>query len=175
MRGQTTLDFVIGVSIFLAAVLFTFGFIPGLLEPFDAAAEENPTLADRYADTLSQDVLGSPKSPHTLDRYCAVSFFEAGSSAPAECEYTGTTLEEHLGVPASQRVNVTITSDGDTQLCWTESTAATGGPGLTESCSSGDVVLSAGQRQPAIGETTISARRVVSLHDRSVMLEVIVW
>ena len=175
MRGQTTLDFVIGVSIFLAAVLFTFGFIPGLLEPFDTVEEENPTLSDRYADTLSQDTLGSPKDPHTLDRYCAVSFFDEGSSAPSDCEYTGTTLEERLGVPDTQQVNVTITSDGDTQLCWTESTAATGKPGLTETCGPNDIVLSAGPRQPTIGETTITARRAVSLHDRSVMLEVVVW
>jgi hypothetical protein len=175
MRGQTTLDFVIGVSIFLAAVLFTFGFIPGLLEPFDTVEEENPTLSDRYADTLSQGILGSPETPHTLDRHCTVSFFEDGAAAPPDCSYTGSTLEDRLGVPDAQRINVTITSDGDSQLCWTESTAATGGPGLTESCTSSDIVLSAGQRQPVIGETTITSRRVVSLHDRSVMLEVIVW
>jgi hypothetical protein len=175
MRGQTTLDFVIGVAIFLAAVLFTFGFVPGLLEPFDTVENENPTLSDRYADTLSQDLLGSPTQPHVLDRYCTVEFFEDGGTAPASCDYAGETLGERLGLPEAQQVNVTVTGDSDAQLCWTESTAATGGPGLTESCSGGDVVLSAGEQQPSIGQTTITARRTVSLHDRSVTLTVVVW
>jgi hypothetical protein len=175
MRGQTTLDFVIGVSIFLAAVLFTFGFVPGILEPFDAAAEENPAVADRIADSLSRDTLGSPDRPQVLDRYCTVAFFEDGRTAPAECNYDGTTLSDHLDRSLSQQVNVTITGDSDAPLCWTESTAATGGPGLTENCGSGDVVLADGDTPPTTGQSTITARRVVSLHDQPVTLEVVVW
>jgi hypothetical protein len=175
MRGQTTLDFVIGVSIFLAVVLFTFGFVPGILDPFEVSEEENPSIADRTADRLTQDTLGSPAQPYVLDRYCAVEFFDEGEAAPSECNYSGTTFEERIGKQELKQINVTITGESDDPLCWTDSTTATGEPGLDDACGSGDILLTAGDNQPVIGETTITARRVVSLYGQSVTVEVVVW
>ena len=33
-RGQTTLDFAIGVSVFLIVVAFVLAFVPGMVQPF---------------------------------------------------------------------------------------------------------------------------------------------
>jgi hypothetical protein len=73
-RGQTTLDFAIGVGVFLAVVLFAFAFIPGILSPFDLSGEEEPAQSNQIADKLSKDLLGSRSGPRVTDRYCAVEF-----------------------------------------------------------------------------------------------------
>jgi len=181
MRGQTTLDFAIGVSIFLAVVLFTFGFIPTVLDPFDVVAEENPALADRTADSLVHGQLGSAEQPHVLDRYCTVEFFTE-TDPPNECNYEGTTLEERLNLEIGQNVNVTITggssADGGPVLqCWTDDTG-TGEPGLVaadECGGSDDTVLAIGDDRPGNQDTTITARRAVALHGQTVVLEVMIW
>jgi len=175
MRGQTTLDFVIGVSIFLTIVLFTFTFVPGILEPFDVSEEENPSIADRTATTLSQDVLADPGEPGVLDRYCTVAFFEAGSDSPSDCRFTGQTVDDRLNVSEFKRVNVTLSRSDGGHLCWTDSTAPNGDPGLSESCDDDDVLLTGGPNRPSTSETTITARRVVSLQDEPVVLEVFLW
>lgn len=186
MRGQTTLDFAIGVSIFLAVVLFTFGFIPTVLDPFDVVAEENPALADRTADNLANGQLGSAEQPNIFDRYCTVEFFKQ-SDPPAECNYDGTTLEERLNLDIGQNVNVTIVGGeqpGDELKvqCWTDSAGGTGAPGLVNAgdadCdpdSSSDTVLAIGDERPDDQDTTITARRVASLYGETVVLEVVLW
>lgn len=175
MRGQTTLDFAIGVSIFLAVVLFTFAFVPTVLDPFDVVAEDNPTLADRTADNLAHSQLGSAGQPNELNRYCTVRFFESGPSPP-ECNYDGQTLQERLGLDDVQDANISITRDGNVSepLCWTDS-AADDEPGLTTACGSGDTTLTIGENRPGEQDTTITSRRVVSLYGETVVMEVMLW
>lgn len=171
MRGQTTLDFAIGVSIFLAVVLFTFAFVPTVLDPFDVVAEENPVLADRTADNLAHGQLGTSEQPYVLDRYCTVTFF-ANESDP-DCNYDGSTLAERLGIGSDQNANITITQDGEQLLCWSDD--AGGEPGLTTACSDSDTTLAVGDERPTSEDTTITARRVVSLGGDPVELEVVLW
>lgn len=75
-RGQTTLDFAIGISVFLITVAFVLAFIPGMLQPFTGGLEEETVAVNRVADSLSQGMLGDPAEPNTLDRECTVIFFE---------------------------------------------------------------------------------------------------
>lgn len=187
-RGQTTLDFAIGIVIFLAVVLFVFTFVPGILEPFDVGGEENPTVSDRIANSLAQDKFGDPAEPYALDRYCTVAFFEEDGDPLDDCRWDEGTLDEEFNLSGLQNVNVTITGNIDRSnnqrslLCWTESSdEGTPGdePGLDEAvdCDTGDgdIMLASGDEPPAGGATTITARRIVSLHGESVMLQVIVW
>ena len=175
MRGQTTLDFAIGVSIFIAVVLFTFGFVPSVLDPFDVVAEDNPTLADRTADNLAHGQLGSADQPSVLDWYCTVEYFE-GNPSPSECNYEGQTLEQRLNLGIGDEANITITQEGDLSglLCWTDD-AGDGEPGLSTACTSGDSTLAIGEARPGSQETTIASRRVVSLYGETVVLEVVLW
>ena len=179
MRGQTTLDFAIGVSVFLAVVLFTFAFIPSVLDPFDATTEDRPTVADRTADNLAHGQLGSPSQPNVLDWYCTVEYFE-GNASPTDCGYEGQTLKERLALGVGDRANITITRNGSLSemLCWASDADTTrdNEPGLETDCTGSDVtMLTIGEEQPGTQDTTIVSRRVVSLYDETVVLEVVLW
>ena len=69
--AQISLDYLIGVTIFLLAFLFVFAFIPGMFTPFNSNSDEVTMSADRVAATLVENVLvvGGPttKEPCILD------------------------------------------------------------------------------------------------------------
>lgn len=183
MRGQTTLDFAIGIALFLGVLLFVFTFVPGILAPFDVGGEEEPALANRVANSATQDVLGSTTEPYVLDRQCTVEFFN--DTVPGRCRFDSADLDEQFDLRQAQNMNISIEGnatsvvDGRRQLCWID----VGGPvpsdpGIVErshpACGSDDIVLRKGEAVPETG-TTITARRVVELHGRSVTLTVVVW
>lgn len=181
MRAQTTLDFAIGISIFLAVVLFTFGFIPTLLDPFDVTAQERPVQAERAADSLSQGMLGSPENPHVLDRYCTVEFFNTSGDGPDECRYNGTSIDERLGFGIATNSNVTLRQGGEI-LCWTDQGGTSfaddgiNDPGITTDCdTSADTMLTAGDTTRSDLDTTLSSQRVVSVGGERATLEVVIW
>lgn len=55
--GQTSLDFIAGMAIFLFTFMFVFSFIPDLLTPFASSSDELTMTADRVGITLVQNVL----------------------------------------------------------------------------------------------------------------------
>ncbi len=181
MRGQTTLDFAIGISVFLAVILFVFTFVPGLLEPFALSGEADTVRADQLADRLAEGELGNPQEPYVLDRHCTVSFFDNSSSSPDRCRYEGDNWRDRLDVPDTTRVNVTLernvtvgAATPDT-LCWDESNDDI----VTQSnCSpsSGDTRLTIGASLDDAGDdSTITARRVVTMYGEDMTLKVVVW
>jgi hypothetical protein len=178
MRGQTTLDFALGISIFLVVILFVFTFVPGLLDPFALNNEEDTVLVGQVADRLSQDTLGDPTQPYILDRHCTVSFFDDSTDAPDRCRYGDGDLHDRLNIPATKELNVTIERNstvGSTStdiLCWDENEEE-----LTAADSCVGTQLSVGASPTANGRnpSTITARRVVSLNDEDVTLKVVVW
>lgn len=121
-RGQTTIDYVIGISVFLLVVVFVFGFIPTIFAPFEDPTGSNTILADRSADRLSNDLLvDSPEQPAVLNRTCTVGFFDADGAAPTGCRYDddsdGANLSTAMGTSSVTNLNVTIRSEGSiTQL-----------------------------------------------------------
>lgn len=177
MRAQTTLDFAIGAAIFLAVLLFTFSFVPGILEPFDVGGEEKPIASDRVANSLTQDLLASPREPNILDRYCTIEFFQGND--PPECPADGTTLSEQIGLMRGQSANITLLGDinesqpGTNQICYRQSLSD---PRLDErpACSGSDVPLVIGDSAPE-SATTITARRVVWLNGEVLTLRVVLW
>ncbi|MFC7057445.1 DUF7287 family protein [Halovenus salina] len=186
MRAQTTIDFAIGIAIFLSVLVFAFSFVPGILQPFELSGEENPSLSDRAADSLSQELLGSAERPSVLNRYCTVAFFNESNDASGRCNYDAGSPSAVLNLDTARNVNVTLNGNvttsgsGSEQLCWTESSPANNGePGLVErshaECAGDAVVLARGDDIVDQGDATITARRVVSLHGRSVTLAVVLW
>lgn len=177
-RGQTSIDFAIGMAVFLGVVLFVFTFVPGILQPFDLSGEEEPAVSNQIADSLTQDLLGSPEQPHVLDTYCTVSFFDGNASATSDCRYNSTDPTEQFDLTDTQDVRIvmseTFEEDGRTSLCWTPEDA--GGPELySGDCTIDDIELATGSDPPGNGTSTVTARRVVSLHGQSVTMEVLVW
>lgn len=178
-RGQTTLDFALGVSIFLAVVLFTFIFIPGILSPFTGSTQEETVSTNRVADHLTKGMLGSPRRPYAIDDYCTVQFF-ANESA-TRCTFDDQTpIERQFGFdPARQHVNVTVygnattTARSDELLCWDGDTerlvdAAT-------NCDSSDTVLARGDSPPADDSPSVTAHRVVFFAGQDVTVYVTMW
>jgi hypothetical protein len=177
MRGQTTMDFTIGIVIFLGVMVFAFSFVPGILQPFELSDDEAPSKVDRIADHLSQDMLGSAEHPHDLDRYCTVAFFNETYDASGSCNYEGGSLADVFNLDDGTSVNITLkgnisgTGSATDQLCWGDGELVDTSDGA---CGPEDV-LARGDEVTAGGGTTITARRVVLLNGRSVTLEVVLW
>ena len=109
-RGQTTLDFAVGMSIFLSVVAFTFGIVPTMFAPFETETGTNAVMSDRAADRLTTTALvESPSRPSILNGTCTQSFFDG--SPPGPCRYGSADLHEALGLGGSVTVNVSVRND----------------------------------------------------------------
>jgi hypothetical protein len=170
-RGQTTLDFAVGMGLFLISLVFILVFVPGMLDPFTAGTQEETTAVNRVTDQLSQQLLGNATEPYVLDTDCTVAFFEG--STPPDCRFTGTTLQSQLGLQETMRVNITLRSNvtgsaTPAQLCWD-------GSSLSEAPCGSDTRLARGPLPSSGGSKTVSARRVVVLDGHDVTIEVEMW
>lgn len=152
-RGQTTIDFAVGVSVFLLAVIFIFSFVPSLFAPFDSD-QSLLTASDRIADTLTQDMLVTEQDGaaqrYVLERDCTTTYFERVNgnleSVPSQCRYPDSVKNVTtsvgfksgpVGVGQTKDVNVTIESysaGGDTTIATVDGTRlATGDVPPTQS------------------------------------------
>lgn len=173
-RGQTVLDFSIGMSVFLLVLLFIFLFLPGTISPFTEGSQEEIGLTNRIADSLAEGLLGDPTTPHILNTTCTVEFFDDNS--PADCRHSGSNLTSRLGVGNKQRVNVTMKANltGDSEketLCWDGSNDE-----LVETGSADcDTQLTIGPTPPSEYGTTVTSRRTVQLDETETTMIVEVW
>jgi hypothetical protein len=186
-RGQTTLDFAVGMSTFLLVFAFVLTFIPGMIQPFSASDQEATVIADRVADHLSQGLLGDPARPYILNSTCTVAFLD--DSTGTGCRYSGDNISDRVGLsrydtnkPYRSRINVSLEgnlsdTDGSNVLCWDDTNET-----LVErddsSCDEGDptdVVLQDGATLPENRDSIIVARRTVSVGGQNASLLVRVW
>ncbi|USZ68800.1 hypothetical protein NGM10_03465 [Halorussus salilacus] len=160
-RAQTSIDFVVGMSVFLLTVAFVVAFVPDVFEPFTASGEGDALAADRTAALLSEHLLVDPATPNALNATCTVVFFDTDATADEveECRFDANAddLETALGVSATTSVNVTVEEDGAVHEL--------GGEGLE---------LRAGATPPE-SESATTARRVVLLDGEERDLYVRVW
>lgn len=178
-RGQMTLDFTIGVTIFLIVLAGVFVFVPGTLQPFEEGGQEDLVTVNRVADGLAEQSLTGSTTPYILDANCTVAFFDTATSPSSECGYSGGNLSERVGVSGQQSINVTIRkgvdSGGGTSapLCYNESQPP--GERLNETdCGSEATRLAVGGT--SIGDqSSVTARRVVELDGQDVFLVVVIW
>ena len=177
MRGQTTLDFALGVSVFLLIILFVFTFVPGILTPFTQTAQEETVTANRVADLISKDIAAEPDQPYILDGDCTADLLN--NTPGAGCGFDGATLTARLDLTDVQSVNITMRGSpgkgGQQLLCWDRtvqqvvnaSACAVGNPDET--------ILRAGAETPDSTNSVVTARRVVTVENRIVAMEVRVW
>lgn len=169
-RGQTGIDFVFGVGVFLLSIAFVFSFVPGMLAPFGDAAGAT-IVADRIGDELVYDDLAGTAGPSVLDEQCTLAFF--GHSSPADCPFEDSgDPEEWLAIPAGTHLNVTIEKNldgaaGREVACWES--------GRLTDCDSGGDRLAYGEPTPAMGASVATASRVVYMGDTEAVLMVRVW
>lgn len=101
-RAQTTLDFLVGTTVFLLTVSAVLITIPGLSDPFVAGTESSTITADRAAESLVSDLLvHETAQPHVYQGE-AVSAFFALTPGAAKTE---------LGIDTTVNMNVTIAND----------------------------------------------------------------
>ena len=179
-RGQTTLDFTIGVTIFVVVLAGVFLFVPGTLQPFEKGGQENIVTANRVADQLSEHVLAEPTEPYVLKNGCVVPFFDESEPVPAECNYEGGTLQERVGYGDFQFANVSIRgsvagSSEVEQLCYDSANSAGSRLESGSDCGeSDDTRLAVGSDLEGV-KSSVTARRVVELDDQTVFLVVQLW
>jgi hypothetical protein len=157
-RAQTTIDFAIGIGLFLIVVAFVVAFVPTIFTPFQST--EGPQTADRIATSLSTGQLGDPSEPYVLNETCTNGFFEQlddGPPAPSSCQFntSATTTRELFTLDRTRDINVTIRHANGT-------IADTG------------TRLAAGPTPPETTSVT-AATRVVSLDGHSRRLIVRTW
>lgn len=102
-RGQTSIDFLTGMTLFILTVVFAFQFMFGMVQPYSSTAEESTRISDRVSDRLYTDILSSPNgSPGELSYGSVSSFFENRSESE---------IREVLGLSKTDRFNITLSSD----------------------------------------------------------------
>lgn len=153
-NGQTNIDFLIGMSIFLLSVAFVLALIPSVFEPFAADSGSNSLVADRAATTMVEDVLGEPGDPAVLNTTCTTAFFD--ETVPPGCSYTTTDLNDALAISATTRLNATIEKHGSIRTI-------------------GATRLAAGPVPPTRSSSVVISRRVVLLDGDDYRLNVRVW
>lgn len=171
-RGQTTLDFAVGVSIFIFALVFVFAFVPGTLQPFTASAQGEMAGSDRVADLVVKDLLVEPDEPYLLDGACTAAMVD-GDRAPG-CDFTDEALSSTLGLSPRQSYNVTIRGDGGDGaelLCWDASAESVVEAGNTD-C---NTAFAAGETPPPTSDSIVTARRVAAIDGRNAVVQVRLW
>jgi len=155
-RAQTVLDFVVGMSVFLVAVGFTFAFVPSLLEPYAVGEGATVIVAERGAARLAESSLaGAAGSTASLSHGCTLAFFAGGDSTTAadesDCGWTANASDLHaeLGVDDLRGLNVTVTQNGTAASLDSES---------------GVVTMRAGPAPPR-SESVSAASRIVTIDD----------
>ncbi|WP_227354175.1 DUF7287 family protein [Haladaptatus salinisoli] len=107
MRGQTSIDFLVGMSVFLLTVAFVFAALPNTFAPFAGDDGADVLAADRVAAHLAEGTLAREGRPNVLNATCTEQFFD--EDVPGPCHQSN--LNDALGVGPTRRVNVTIESD----------------------------------------------------------------
>lgn len=163
-RGQTPLDFVLAIGVFVIAVAFVFGFVPGMLDPFTQEQAED-LVADRVADAVVDDLTDAVERPSSLNETKTVAYFEETDD-----------LVEWAGVDSTYGINVTLGrpvegESGVQVLCGAES-------GDVQACADGEDsgdALQIGDAVPSSSTTVATSRRTVMVDDRIAIVHVRVW
>lgn len=86
-RGQTTIDYTVGIVLFISVIGGVFLLLPTIFEPFSTSATQEAIIADQIATQLTTELLqtGDPASVHTV---CTAAFFGGNTTLDSECSFT---------------------------------------------------------------------------------------
>nr|WP_321497161.1 hypothetical protein [uncultured Methanolobus sp.] len=111
-NGQITIDYLIGIIIFLFAVLFIFNYTSGIFAPFHSNSDEITLIADRTSTALVEKILseGDETVPNLLNKAKVETFF-----IELDTNYEPTV--DHLGLTGSYlRYDFNVTLENNTAL-----------------------------------------------------------
>lgn len=150
-RGQTGLDFVVGIGLFLLAMAFLVGFAPNMVASH-TDSPELPLVADRATAHLTEQTLGDGGRPAVLDTACADAFFAA----------TGTCGGVDMARPLPELVGIAAPGDSTSYDVY----VALQVDGTTKT---------RGEKPPATATSTSLSRRLVVYDGKNAYLTVTVW
>ncbi|MBP1910088.1 DUF7287 family protein [Methanolobus bombayensis] len=93
-NGQITIDYLIGIIIFLFAVIFIFNYTSGIFTPFHSNSDEITLIADRTSTALVEKILseGDETVPNMLNKDKTDDFFtELDTNYDSYIDYLGLT------------------------------------------------------------------------------------
>jgi hypothetical protein len=122
-RGQTQLDFGLGMGVFLLAVAFTFGTMPTLLDPMVVTVDDDATAHSERVNGVVVSELTGPGGT-TASNATVDSFFNTTASNSSK-------LREFVGLSDRYHVNVSIWNRTGTQLHATGDPYDSGSDGVT--------------------------------------------
>ncbi|MFB6229055.1 MAG: hypothetical protein ABEH88_10945 [Halobacteriales archaeon] len=171
-RGQTNLDLLVGVSVFLVVAGVVLAAASGMADPF-VTSQASPVAADRTTELITEGMFVPADASGSLDATCAFGFFNesmgTGTCAIAYDE-SEPDLAARLGLPSRYTVNVTIrrdvTGDPAPEVLCTDGRSVDACPGSTR--------LAAGPPPPD-SKSTVSSRRGAALDGMDVIVEVVLW
>lgn len=171
-RGQTGVDFLIGIGIFLLTAGFVFGFVPGILVPFDGD-QSAPLVSDRVADTLVDDYFVDRPGSVVLNETCTVAFFNASVVDGSGCGFDPSEpdLAARLGIDGGYRMNVTVVRNVPGNQ--TRARLYGDADGVTTDAS-GTTPLAVGDPVPAQGSIS-TATRLVHVGGQDAVVVVKLW
>lgn len=96
--GQTTLDYLFAIGLFVLTVGMAFALVPSITGPFLGGHDAGALVADRAADELTAETLGRSERPGTVNESRVDAFFDNSPSA----------VHDDLSLSDSVSVNVTL-------------------------------------------------------------------
>jgi hypothetical protein len=157
-RAQTTIDFTIGVTLFLVTLTVVFAFLP-IPTPGGTTTDTSTASIDRIANTLTGTELVKHGAPTgTLDATCTAAFFNNTDTEhiPDDCRFTTTNLTELTGLDAGHETHITITQNETVRTV-------------------NAVALTRGSPPRPDDENIATARRVVTINGDAHRLTIKVW
>lgn len=144
-RGQTSVDLVVGLGLFIVTITVVLGQLPPLLGP--AQPQAAPAVADRAAEELYGELAVRDDSARSgaLDEPCVVAFFSG--SGGGDCPFDpSNSVNDRLGITPLYGVNVSFAhgngsaelepycrDDGEVVVCGTD--RLTAGPSVPSDAS----------------------------------------
>jgi hypothetical protein len=86
-RGQTTIDYTIGIVLFISVIGGVFLLLPTVFEPFSTSTTAETIMADQIATQLTTELLHA-EDPGTVDAVCTAAFFSGNTSLDETCSFT---------------------------------------------------------------------------------------
>lgn len=167
-RGQTLVDFAVGIAVVLVTLSFIVVFLPQLTLPYDDT--EQPVVAERAGSTLDHHITAQG-SESKLNETCTTAFFDLGPDTGCQFD-SGDPVTEKLGIDSSYSVNVTLRNvASDTS----NSTLLCADNGSIDGCGDGGEQLAEGPTVPDEEVSVTTVRRSVFTAERNAVLELVVW
>ncbi|UGV39956.1 hypothetical protein J7W08_07445 [Methanococcoides orientis] len=113
-EGQVTIDYLIGITIFIVALFFIFQYSAGLFTPFQSNSDEVTLVADRVATSITEMEMsaGDIRTPNLIDSDKTDDYFDTKLSTSGyytEIDKLGLRGEYH-------RYDLNVTLENSTQM-----------------------------------------------------------